>query len=89
MSSGFPPNTVIPYVNTGQQYDIDFTSSRLGTSDTRQAYLVVTSRGYHPGGVNSLMLDGSVRFTKSSISVPSWRALGTRAGGEVVSADSY
>ncbi|MBX6311952.1 MAG: DUF1559 domain-containing protein [Isosphaeraceae bacterium] len=89
MSSGFPPNTVIPSVNSGQQYDIDFTSSRLGTSDTRQTYLVVTSRSYHPGGVNTLMLDGSVRFAKSSISQATWRALGTRAGGEVISFDSY
>jgi prepilin-type N-terminal cleavage/methylation domain-containing protein/prepilin-type processing-associated H-X9-DG protein len=89
MSSGFPPNTVIPYVNSGQQYDIDFTSSRLGTSDTLQTYLVVTSRSYHPGGVNTLKLDGSVRFSKSTISKATWRALGTRAGGEVLSSDSF
>ncbi len=43
----------------------------------------------HPGGVNSLMGDGTVRFVKSTISLPTWRAIGTRAGGEVVSADSY
>jgi prepilin-type N-terminal cleavage/methylation domain-containing protein len=36
MSSGSPPNTVIPYGNSGQPYDIDFTSRRLGTSDTQQ-----------------------------------------------------
>ncbi len=87
MSSGFPPNTVIPHVNSGQQYDIDFTSARLGTSDTRQTYLVVTARSYHPGGVNTLMLDGSVRFVKSTTAMAVWRAMGTRSGGEVVSAD--
>jgi prepilin-type N-terminal cleavage/methylation domain-containing protein/prepilin-type processing-associated H-X9-DG protein len=43
---------------------------------------------FHPGGVNVLILDGSVRFIKSSISLASWHALGTRAFGEVVSADS-
>ena len=70
----------------------------------------------HPGGVNLLMGDGSVRFVKDSIgSWPSnpingdptgaslngqgvwvnlppagiWQSLSTRAGGEVVSADSY
>jgi hypothetical protein len=35
------------------------------------------------------MADGSVRFIKDSISMQSWMALGTRAGGEVISADSY
>jgi prepilin-type processing-associated H-X9-DG protein len=43
----------------------------------------------HPGGVNCTLADGSVRFIKDSISEPVWWALGTRAGGEVISADSY
>jgi prepilin-type N-terminal cleavage/methylation domain-containing protein/prepilin-type processing-associated H-X9-DG protein len=47
------------------------------------------SRSFHPGGVNSLMADGSVRFFKNSISLPIWRALSSPAGGEVVSSDSY
>ena len=33
--------------------------------------------------------DGSVRFVKDSINGATWRALGTIAGGEVISADSY
>ena len=43
----------------------------------------------HPGGVNVLFGDGSVKFVKDSVNLATWRALGTRAGGEVVSADSY
>ena len=43
----------------------------------------------HPGGVNMLLGDGSVRFIKNTISLITWRALGTRNGGEVLSADSY
>jgi hypothetical protein len=35
------------------------------------------------------MGDGSVRFVKNSINLPTWMAMGTRAGGEVISADSY
>jgi hypothetical protein len=73
----------------GKPYDIDFTASRLETSDTRQTYLVVGSRSYHPGGLNALMLDDAGRFVKSTVSKATWRALGTRAGGEVISSDSY
>ena len=43
---------------------------------------------FHPGGANLLLLDGSVRFIKSSVALLTWNALGTRAGGEVVSADA-
>ncbi len=43
----------------------------------------------HPGGVNALFADGSVHFIKNAISQSTWWALGTRAGGEVISSDSY
>jgi len=42
----------------------------------------------HPGGVNVLFGDGSVKFVKDTVSIPAWRATGTRAGGEVISADA-
>jgi len=50
---------------------------------------IVAAASRHPGGVNTAFADGSVHFTKSSISYPTWAALGTRAGGEVLSSDSY
>ncbi len=43
-----------------------------------------SARSLHPGGVNAAMADGSVRWCKSSIELPVWRALGSRAGGEIV-----
>ena len=43
----------------------------------------------HPGGVNALFSDGSVKFIKNSISFPTWWALGTESMGEVLSSDSY
>ncbi len=51
--------------------------------------IINTANSYHPGGVNVLMCDGSVRFVKDSISLPTWMALGSRNGGEVLSSDSY
>jgi prepilin-type N-terminal cleavage/methylation domain-containing protein/prepilin-type processing-associated H-X9-DG protein len=44
---------------------------------------------FHPGGANALFCDGSVHFLKDSLSVPLVAALVTRAGGEIVSGDSY
>jgi prepilin-type N-terminal cleavage/methylation domain-containing protein/prepilin-type processing-associated H-X9-DG protein len=38
----------------------------------------------HSGGVNLALCDGSVRFVTNSIDLATWRALGTRASGEVV-----
>jgi prepilin-type processing-associated H-X9-DG protein len=43
----------------------------------------------HPGGCNFTFADGSVHFLKQSISMPIYCALGSRNGGEVVSADAF
>jgi prepilin-type N-terminal cleavage/methylation domain-containing protein/prepilin-type processing-associated H-X9-DG protein len=43
----------------------------------------------HPGGANVAFADGSVRFIKQSVAPPTWWALGSRAGGEIISADQY
>jgi prepilin-type N-terminal cleavage/methylation domain-containing protein/prepilin-type processing-associated H-X9-DG protein len=42
------------------------------------------ARSRHPGGVNVLLADGSGRFLTDGVSVAAWQALGTRAGGEVI-----
>jgi prepilin-type N-terminal cleavage/methylation domain-containing protein/prepilin-type processing-associated H-X9-DG protein len=47
------------------------------------------SRSRHPGGVNSLLGDGSVRFVKNTINHPTWIAINSISGGEVVSGESY
>jgi prepilin-type processing-associated H-X9-DG protein len=43
----------------------------------------------HPGGFNASFADGSVKFIKLTINPNVLQALITRAGGEVISADSY
>jgi prepilin-type processing-associated H-X9-DG protein len=58
-------------------------------SQTKEGAGFAASRSRHPGGVNSLLADGSVRFFKNSINLNTWVSLGSMAGGEVISADSY
>jgi prepilin-type processing-associated H-X9-DG protein len=50
---------------------------------------VVNATSNHPGGCNTLFADGSVKFIKSTVNLRVWWALGTIAGGEVISSDSY
>jgi prepilin-type N-terminal cleavage/methylation domain-containing protein/prepilin-type processing-associated H-X9-DG protein len=57
--------------------------------DVATGYGFITPRSNHPGGVNVVLADGSVRFIKDSINPQNWYALGTRAGGEIISSDSY
>ncbi len=48
-----------------------------------------SARSHHTGGVNLLLGDGSVRFVGNSVSLPTWRALATRSGQEVISDPSF
>jgi prepilin-type N-terminal cleavage/methylation domain-containing protein/prepilin-type processing-associated H-X9-DG protein len=45
-------------------------------------------RSQHPGGANFAFADGTVRYLKDSVAKAVYRGLSTRAGGEVLSADS-
>ncbi len=47
------------------------------------------ARSRHPGGINLVYGDGSVKFIKNSVNVTIWQALNTISGGEVISSDSY
>jgi prepilin-type processing-associated H-X9-DG protein len=67
-------------------WDCGFGSSLM---DTPGEHGIVSARSAHPGGVNVLLGDGSVKFVKDSVNTQTWRGLGTRNGGEVLSADAY
>jgi prepilin-type N-terminal cleavage/methylation domain-containing protein/prepilin-type processing-associated H-X9-DG protein len=62
-------------------------NSDINSADSRSFYM--GSRSRHPGGVNVLFCDGSVRFAKDSIGLPIWKALSTMNGNEVISSDQY
>ena len=72
-----PPNSAYPNCNM---------ESWGGDMDAPGMYNLSS---FHPGGANVAMADGSVRFLKSSTNMNTIWALGSKAGGEVVSSDSY
>ena len=80
----FTPNTIVLYSSGGQTYSTDYTSSEEGDSTTAVTYAAVTSRSYHTGIVNSLLMDGSVRSISENINRGTWRNLGSRNDGNVL-----
>ena len=84
-TTALPPNTKTAPGGTGVNVDM----SSIDEDDGGPTYSAITSRSYHPGGVNSLFADGSVKFVKDSVNWQTWRALGTVGGNEVISSDAY
>jgi hypothetical protein len=67
---------------------VDYISNRDGSPATLPSYAAMTARGYHAGGiVIALLMDGSVRAVTPGISLTTWRALGTRAGNDLLGGD--
>jgi prepilin-type processing-associated H-X9-DG protein len=66
-----PPNSRIPDCNDGCFY---VAGGYFGLD---------TARSEHPGGVNVVHGDGSVRFIAEQINLDVWRAISTRAGSEI------
>ena len=71
--------------NTGYEAPcLSIGSNGWGTPSGAGGY--VAARSKHPGGVNAALADGSVNFINNNIDLLVWRRMGTRAGGEPVSA---
>jgi prepilin-type N-terminal cleavage/methylation domain-containing protein len=83
----FVPNSAVMCMNgpNGVQ-DVDYSSQREDNPEgtTNRTYAIVTSRSWHEGMVHTLLMDGSARSISENLDRGVWRALGTRAGGEVV-----
>ena len=56
--------------------DINFPPT-LGEADAELSFA-----SFHPGGTHAGLGDGSVRFVSETIDLRTWRAIGSRAGGE-------
>jgi prepilin-type N-terminal cleavage/methylation domain-containing protein/prepilin-type processing-associated H-X9-DG protein len=78
-----PPNS-----NQHQWRSCRFGCGGCGWESADHAHITNSNSG-HSGGANFCFADGSARFIKSSVSMSTYWALGTRAGGEVISSDSY
>ena len=81
--SVFPGQTVINAANGEDVFGQSFPHPYYVTEGTGALF------SFHTGGINVLLGDGSVRFVKDSVSLPTFAALVTRSGGEVISADQY
>jgi prepilin-type N-terminal cleavage/methylation domain-containing protein/prepilin-type processing-associated H-X9-DG protein len=74
------PGTCALNCTNGQQVTT-YPDPYYGTDGTGAVY------GFHTGGVNALMGDGSVRFLRSSTPIATLAALISRNGGETANAD--
>jgi prepilin-type N-terminal cleavage/methylation domain-containing protein/prepilin-type processing-associated H-X9-DG protein len=71
--------------DVGGTYDVDYVSLPESSSlTTGCTFAAVTSRSYHNGLVNVLLMDGSVRPVLSNITAQIWHYLGTRANQETI-----
>ncbi len=80
------PNTTVLFDPGSGGVDHDYNSWQEGKNGIAGSptYAVITSRSWHEGIVQTAMVDGSVRTISENISRDIWRALATRAGGEVI-----
>ncbi len=75
---------IYSHTNLPNRYACDYNDQR---EDNRATMTLINASSNHPGGVNVLFMDGSVRFIKSSVNYQAWYAIATPNGGEVVSSD--
>ena len=81
-TSGQPNNKGMP-TNEGVPWPTTVATAGNQAGPNEEPY------SFHPGGVNALFGDGSVRFVKDSINLVAFRSILTLAGGETVSSDPF
>jgi prepilin-type N-terminal cleavage/methylation domain-containing protein len=81
-TTALTPNTEVFLTSGGLTHDIDLISKAESWNNTVPTYAAVTSRSYHPGIVQAVMMDSSVKTISSTIDQATWRAMSTREGRE-------
>lgn len=56
----------------------------INSQEQNNAERELSYSSYHPTGINVCLADASVRFYAETIDINTWRALGSRNGGEVI-----
>lgn len=74
-----PPNTSVPDTQAIHCINAPKAPCSFSAGDTGNA---LYARSYHPGVVNALMADGSVRLVSNQVNAAVYRALGSRSSGE-------
>jgi prepilin-type N-terminal cleavage/methylation domain-containing protein/prepilin-type processing-associated H-X9-DG protein len=91
----YNPANQLPMIMGVPWIDGQHITLHVTTPNTRSCGFFIVNRAVmppssnHPGGINMLFGDGSVKFIKNSISQQTFSALGTMNGGEVISSDSF
>ncbi len=93
-TTAMPPNQTVATISratgtadAGRNVAMDW--DWVDENDGGPTFMSLAASSYHPGGVNALFADGSVHWVKNSVNPITWYGLGTIAGGEVISSDSY
>jgi prepilin-type N-terminal cleavage/methylation domain-containing protein/prepilin-type processing-associated H-X9-DG protein len=81
-TSGQPNNKGFP-TNEGVSWPSTFATAGNQAGQNEEPFSL------HPGGVNALFGDGSVRFVKDTVNLVAFRSILSLAGGETTSSDQY
>jgi len=83
LANQFPAFMGAPWIDGKHGYlHVNVPNSR--SCGFRPAKASMPPSSHHPGGVHMLLADGSTRFVSENIDLKTWRAIGTRNGGEPV-----
>jgi len=83
-----PPNSTSPDVVYSTSYCNNVLPNPPCTGvPTATAPSMYGARGWHTGGINAALCDGTVRFVSNAISLTTWRALATASGSDTIGSD--
>jgi prepilin-type processing-associated H-X9-DG protein len=80
----YAPAQIYSHTVTPNRYCCEYADQN---PDGRATITAQNASSNHPGGVNVLFMDGSVRFIKTSVNYLAWYGIATPDNGEVIGSD--